>query len=127
MSWEPRGPGGNMEDPFVKLLQEFQKMLRQRPGGPIFKGWKTILLLVVIGIFLWKGFYIVAPDEQGIVLRFGRLTRVSAPGPHLKIPLIEDVLLPKVTKLHSDRNWFSYHARRNGTDGSCRGLDGHRR
>jgi len=100
MSWEPRGPGGNMEDPFAKVLREFQKILSQRPGGALFKGWKPILLIVLIGLVIWKGFYIVAPDEQGIVLRFGEVVRISGPGPHLKIPIIEDVLLPKVTKLH---------------------------
>lgn len=100
MSWEPRSPGGDFEDPFVKILKEFQKFLKQRAPGPIFKGWKIILLLLVVGFFLWKGFYIVAPDEQGVVLRFGKMVRTTAPGPHLKIPMIEEVLLPKITKLH---------------------------
>ncbi|MFQ5542981.1 MAG: FtsH protease activity modulator HflK [Nitrospiria bacterium] len=99
MSWEPRGPGGGMEDPLVKLLREFQKMLA-KGGGPSFKGWKPLVAVILIGIFLWKGFYIVAPDEQGIVLRFGNHVRTSAPGPHLKIPMIEEVLLPQITKLH---------------------------
>jgi len=100
MSWEPRSPGGDFEDPFAKVLKEFQKFLKQRPEGPVFKGWKLILVLLIAGFLLWKGFYIVAPDEQGIVLRFGNMVRTTAPGPHLKIPVIEDVLLPKITKLH---------------------------
>jgi len=87
-----------MEDPFVKILQEFQKVMQK--GGPSFKGWKPILAVLVILFVLWKGFYIVAPDEQGIVLRFGDVVRTAAPGPHLKMPLIETVLLPKITKLH---------------------------
>lgn len=100
MSWEPRKPGGEFEDPFVKILREIQKFFKQGSPGPIFKGWKIILLLVAVGVFLWKGFYIVAPDEQGVVLRFGSVVRVTAPGPHLKVPVIEEVLLPKITKLH---------------------------
>lgn len=98
MSWEPRGPGGQMEDPFVKILQEFQKVMKK--GGPSFKGWKLVVGIAAVLLILWKGFYIVAPDEQGIVLRFGDVVRTAAPGPHLKIPLIENVLLPKITKLH---------------------------
>ena len=47
---------------------------------------------VIVAVVLWKGFYIVAPDEQGIVLRFGNMVRTTAPGPHLKIPIIEEVL-----------------------------------
>lgn len=100
MSWEPRKPGGDFEDPFAKILQEFQKFIKQRPKGPLFKGWKIILVLLIAGFLLWKGFYIVAPDEQGVVLRFGNMVRTTAPGPHLKIPVIEEVLLPKITKLH---------------------------
>ncbi len=101
MSWEPRGPGGNMEDPFLKLLRELQKFLKRPPGeGPSFKGGKLIIGVIIIGFVLWKGFYIVAPDEQGIVLRFGEMVRTAAPGPHLKIPMVEEVLLPKITKLH---------------------------
>ena len=87
-----------MEDPFVKILQEFQKVMRK--GGPSFKGWKPLVGIVAILFVLWKGFYIVAPDEQGIVLRFGDVVRTASPGPHLKVPLIETVLLPKITKLH---------------------------
>ena len=88
-----------MEDPLIKILREFQKMMRRGPG-PAFKGWKLIAAVAAVIIVLWKGFYIVAPDEQGIVLRFGDVVRASDPGPHLKIPLIEEVLLPKITKLH---------------------------
>jgi len=87
-----------MEDPFLKILQEFRKVVQG--GGPSFKGWKPIAAVVIILFVLWKGFYIVAPDEQGIVLRFGDVVRTAVPGPHLKMPLIETVLLPKITKLH---------------------------
>ena len=100
MSWEPRGPSGDFEDPFKKIFQEFEKILKQRPGGSLFKGWRILVLLLVAGFLLWKGFYIVAPDEQGIVLRFGEIVRTTLPGPHFKIPLVEKVLLPKITKLH---------------------------
>ncbi len=114
MAWEPRDPSGNMEDPFAKILQEFQKMLRKGSGGsPLFKGWKIIAVLVLAGLFLWKGFYIVAPDEQGIVLRFGDMVRTTGPGPHLKIPVIEEVLLPKITKLH--RVEIGFRTTRGGT------------
>ncbi|MBN4054509.1 FtsH protease activity modulator HflK [Nitrospira defluvii] len=88
-----------MEDPFAKILQEFQKILNKGPGQA-FKGWKLVVAVAVIGFIAFKGFYIVAPDEQGIVLRFGQLVRTSGPGPHLLIPLVEEVLLPKITKLH---------------------------
>jgi len=98
MAWEPRKPEGGGEDPFVKLMKDLQKL---GAGGPIkLKGLKPIIGILLVLFFLWKGFYIVAPDEQGVVLRFGELVRTAEPGPHLKIPFVETVLLPKVTKLH---------------------------
>ena len=44
--------------------------------------------------------FIVAPDEEGVVKRFGVPVRAVDPGPHLKIPIVETVLQPKVAKLH---------------------------
>ncbi len=41
------------------------------------------------------------PDEQGVVLRFGRLDRVTGPGLHYHLPApIETVLRPKVTRVN---------------------------
>ena len=44
--------------------------------------------------------FIVAPDEEGVVKRFGVPVRQVEPGPHFKIPLVETVLQPKVAKLY---------------------------
>jgi modulator of FtsH protease HflK len=45
-------------------------------------------LALVLGL---SSFYIVPPDSKGVVIRFGEAVRVSLPGPHLKIPLLENV------------------------------------
>lgn len=53
-------------------------------------------------VFLWllSGIYIVGPDEQGVVRRFGRMVRVVGPGPHWHLPFpIEKVDVPKVTEV----------------------------
>ncbi|MCA9467195.1 MAG: FtsH protease activity modulator HflK, partial [Nitrospira sp.] len=49
---------------------------------------------------LWQSIFIVAPDEQGLVKRFGDIVREVEPGPHFKIPFLETVDTPKVEKLH---------------------------
>jgi membrane protease subunit HflK len=96
MAWEPRDLGGGKAD-FERQWAEFQQGLRRVFG---FRGWTPIIGLLIALFLAWQGFYIVAPDEQGVVKRFGRVVRITPPGPHFKIPLIESVLIPKVTKLH---------------------------
>lgn len=57
--------------------KEMFKSMRQlaRSGIPI---------LVVV--WLISGVYIVSPDEQGVVRRFGKAVKVTGPGPHYHIP-----------------------------------------
>lgn len=59
-------------------------------------------LIVAAAVLLWvlSGIYIVGPDEQGIVLRFGKLERVSTSGLNYHLPYpIETVYTPKVTEV----------------------------
>jgi len=45
------------------------------------------------------GIYRVQPDEQGVVLRFGKWADTTGPGLHYHLPYpIESVMLPKVTQ-----------------------------
>ena len=82
--------GGLPPDPLRKI-REFAA-----PGG------KAIWLLAGGIFFLWllSGIYIVEPDEEGVVLRFGKYHRSVPPGPHYRIPFpIEAVDTPKVTQV----------------------------
>jgi membrane protease subunit HflK len=97
MVWEPKDLGGGKPD-FDKQWTEFREGFRRVFGG--FRGWTPIIGLLIAAFVAWQGFYIVAPDEQGVVKRFGQVVRTTPPGPHFKIPLIESVLIPKITKLH---------------------------
>jgi membrane protease subunit HflK len=66
---------------------------------------RGVLLLVAIAILIWlaSGFYRVQPDEQGVVLRFGKWVRTTTVGSglnwHLPYP-IETALTPKVTTVN---------------------------
>lgn len=55
------------------------------------------LLVVVIGIY--TSFYTIQPDEEGVVLRFGRYSSTSMPGLHLKLPFGIDQTTKVKTKL----------------------------
>jgi len=56
---------------------------------------------VLIAIWAFSGLYRVLPDEQGVVLRFGKFASTTQPGLNYHIPYpIETVLTPKVTKVN---------------------------
>ncbi len=106
MSWDPNRPGrgswGQGPPPIDEVVKKFEESLqssfesvkRKLPGF-----WA--LVLVVLLVWLATGIYIVRPDEQGVVKRFGEMVRTVGPGPHWHIPYpIETVLKPKVTKVH---------------------------
>jgi membrane protease subunit HflK len=83
---------GQWEDREVKL-----------PFGPDFRfnvAWLKWIILAVVLVWLLSGIYIVRPDEQGVVRRFGKATKVTQPGPHYHLPLpIERVDKVKVKQV----------------------------
>jgi len=97
MAWQDdfqmkRGPGGQYEMPHFKI-----------PKINLPKLNFSISLIILIIIILWLvfgGYYIVEPDEKGVVLRFGSYVRTTDSGFHLKFPPpIEKVYTPKVTEV----------------------------
>ena len=62
-----------------------------------------LLLASSLLLFVWivGGVYKVQPDEQGVVLRFGKRVDTTEAGLHYHLPYpIETVLLPKVTQVN---------------------------
>jgi membrane protease subunit HflK len=59
--------------------------------------WAVPILLI---LWLLSGIYIVGPDEQGVVRRFGKVVRITEPGPHYRLPRpIEKVDKPKIQQV----------------------------
>lgn len=104
MVWDPKDPWSRRQDPLEEALKQAQAQLKNLfpPGG--FKlpsgGMVNIVVAALLILLVWQSLFIVAPDEEGVVKRFGVPVRTVEPGPHFKIPLIETVLQPKVAKLH---------------------------
>ncbi|HEY7533547.1 MAG TPA: FtsH protease activity modulator HflK [Nitrospiraceae bacterium] len=97
MVWDPKDPWSKRGDQFDDALKQAQTQFRNLlPSG----GFRNIAIAVVLIVLVWQSAFIVAPDEEGVVKRFGMPVRTVSPGPHLKIPLLETVLQPKVAKLH---------------------------
>jgi membrane protease subunit HflK len=53
----------------------------------------------ILALWFSSGIYIVRPGEQGVVRRFGKVARVTEPGPHYRLPRpIERVDKPKIQR-----------------------------
>jgi len=98
------GSGRGQRPPNIdEVVEKIQKLIKKfMPGGksggakPIIFG---LILLVVVWAF--SGLYRVLPDEQGVVLRFGKFVSTTQPGLNYHIPYpIETVITPKVTKVN---------------------------
>jgi len=95
-----RGPTPPDIDEIIKNIQ--RTINRFLPGGGAKSG-KPIILILVILALVWaaSGLYRVLPDEQGVVLRFGKFVNTTQPGLNYHFPYpIERALTPKVTKVN---------------------------
>ena len=70
------------------------------PSGASKKGIGIIIGLVVIAVLAMEAFYIVQPAERGVVKRFGAYHKVTAPGPHLKLPFVDIVDVVNVDQVN---------------------------
>jgi membrane protease subunit HflK len=98
MVWDPKDPWSKKPDPIDEVLRQAKAQLSQ-VHFPL-RGARSLILVLAVVILAWQGTFIVAPDEEGVVRRFGDVVRTAGPGPHLKIPFLETVERPKVEKLH---------------------------
>ena len=95
-----RGPTPPDIDEIIKNIQKtINRFIPGRGAG----GSKPIFLGLIILVIIWvaSGLYRVLPDEQGVVLRFGKFVNTTQPGLNYHIPYpIETALTPKVTKVN---------------------------
>ena len=95
---------GNQRPPNIdEVIEKIQKLINKFiPGGKTSAGKPIIFGLILLAV-LWafSGLYRVLPDEQGVVLRFGKFISTTQPGLNYHIPYpVETVLTPKVTKVN---------------------------
>jgi modulator of FtsH protease HflK len=103
----PGGGNGSGKGPtppdIEALIRDIQSKINKFLPGGSSSGGKPIGLILIILAFIWlaSGLYRVGPDEQGVVLRFGKFIKTTQPGLHYHIPLpIETIQTPKVTKVN---------------------------
>jgi len=105
----PPGGGGNggfrrgpTPPDIDEIVKKIQNTINKFTGGGK-GGSKPILFGLIILAILWalSGLYRVLPDEQGVVLRFGKFVNTTQPGLNYHFPYpIETALTPKVTKVN---------------------------
>ena len=103
MAWQDNdgNPWGNKQPPDLKeAVERIKKAIPFKiPFGGKY-GLIPIIVVVLLLVWLGSGIYFVAPDEVGVVKRFGKAVRSTTPGPHYHMPApIETVLKPKVTQV----------------------------
>ncbi|MDE1950827.1 MAG: protease modulator HflK, partial [Burkholderiales bacterium] len=81
--------------------------LRARYGAKLLElDGRGLWLVAGLVLIAWasSGIYKVQPNEQGVILRFGRLVETTEPGLHYHWPFpVEQVWLPKVTEVNQIR------------------------
>jgi membrane protease subunit HflK len=105
----PPGGGGNgsgrgpTPPDIDAIIRDIQKKINKFLPGGSKSGGKPIGLILIVLVFVWlaSGLYRVLPDEQGVVLRFGKFVKTTQPGLNYHIPFpVESVETPKVTKVN---------------------------
>jgi membrane protease subunit HflK len=90
--WNPNNKNDELDKILNLYKDKFSKFFSKGP--------KSFFMGFIILIFLWliSGFYTISPEEQGVVLRFGKYTSISSPGLNYHIPApIEKVIKVPVT------------------------------
>jgi len=97
------GRGGRRPPNIDEVIEKIQKLINNFIPGGKSSGSKPIIFGLILLIVIWafSGLYRVLPDEQGVVLRFGKFISTTQPGLNYHIPYpVETVLTPKVTKVN---------------------------
>ena len=100
-------PGGNksggppdLEELWRDLNRRISALFGRKGGGAIggggatrppfnprqFGGGVGLLMILVVVVWLASGFYIVDEGQRGVVLRFGRFSRITTSGANLRLP-----------------------------------------
>ena len=97
----PQSSGPNPPD-LEELLRRSQDKLRTvLPGGSFGGRGLALIVLAVLALWGFSGFFRVEPDELGVVLRFGKYVRDVQPGLNYHLPYpVESALTPKALRVN---------------------------
>lgn len=95
-----------------RFLDEIKKALFGKSGGSksssggrkSFSTMISLILLVVLGLYVFSGFYTVREAERGVVLRFGKMYNVVDPGLRWKFTGIDTVNVVDIEQVRALRS-----------------------
>lgn len=101
--WEKeKKPGESAWDGIERKFDDWKK----GEGKKTWK-WTKRIATGLTGLILLAGsIYIVGPDEEGVIRRFGKYDRSTKSGIHFKMPLVETLDTPKVTEVKKEEFGF---------------------
>ena len=75
------GRGGQRPPNIDEIVEKIQKLISKLMPGGKSGGSKPIIFGLILLVVVWafSGLYRVLPDEQGVVLRFGKFTSTTQP------------------------------------------------
>jgi membrane protease subunit HflK len=109
------GPSDNQGRPpdLSELMNKLNAFFNRKDRQPYNIAFTA--LAVLFGLWLLSGFYQVATDQVGVVMRFGAYDRTEPSGLHYHLPEpIEEVLLPVVTSQNEIQIGFRRTSRNGG-------------
>jgi membrane protease subunit HflK len=111
--WGKRNNDGppDLDEILKKLNQKLAGLFGRRPSGPsepeppysgpsaaFFGGSIAFIVILILGVWLASGFYIVEEGRRGVVLRLGKYIETTMPGPRWHVPFpIESVEVVNVS------------------------------
>ena len=81
------------QDPLDQLIGRAMEVLKNS------KDFLFLLPLILLAPVVFSSFYTVQPDEEAVILRFGKYLKTTPPGLHFKIPMRIDKAIKVKTKL----------------------------
>jgi membrane protease subunit HflK len=135
---KPAGP----EEFIAELIQKIRDFFDQRQEGgdapkepppdgggqsPNFLAGASKIAAVILAVLILRGifacFYTIKPNEQGIILRFGKYARTAEPGLNFKIPYMEDMKRVDVKTIRKEEFGFRTRMPDENTVFDKRGYD----
>lgn len=85
------------EKNYEDFMKDFNNIKEKFLGDGLKKGGPIVVILLVV-IAALTTFYSVEPDEEAVVIRFGKYSSTNPPGLHFKIPFGVDSVIKVKTK-----------------------------
>ncbi len=121
--WKTRKNDDQGPPDLDKLLKQFLKNIKNmfganngggnadpnpRPQGPSVPkmpaGFMALIGIIVLGLYLISGIYIVEPAERAVITRFGRYVKTEGPGPHWLPRFIDAKEIVNIDRTDSTRH-----------------------